>query len=102
MGTCPDDGTISAGKGAMGGVGLGEPSERPTRRREPGPCPTEGLCYNLPEPEAGADDGVHVDERMPQQGTGGWWEVGAGIDDGVRNIGCSGARGCPTWLQTTI
>ena len=96
MGTRPDDSAISVGKGAMGGVGLGEPSERPTRWREPGPCPTKGLCYNLPEPEVGADDGVHVDERMPQQGAGGWREVGAGTDDGVRSIGCSGARGCPT------
>ena len=34
--------------------------------REPGPCPTKGFCYNLPEPEAGTDDGVRVDERMPQ------------------------------------
>ena len=96
MGTCPDDGAISAGKGAMCGVGLGEPSERPTRRREPGPWPTKGLCYNLPEPEAGADDGAVVDERIPQQGAGGWWEVRAGTNDGACSVGCSGARGCPT------
>ena len=70
----------------MGGVGLGEPSERPTRWREPGPCPTKGLCYNLPEPEAGADDRVVVDEKMPQQGASRWWEVGAGTDDGVRSV----------------
>ena len=50
MGTRLDDGAISARKGAMGGVGLGEPSKRPTRQREPGPCPTKGLCYNLPVP----------------------------------------------------
>ena len=86
MGTRLDDGAISAGKGAMGGVGLGEPSEHPTRQREPGPCPTKGFCYNLLEPEVGADDGVVVDERMPQQGPGRWWEVGAGIDDGARSI----------------
>ena len=72
MGTHPDDGVISVGKGTMSGIGLGEPSERPTRWREQGPCPTKGLCYNLPEPEVGADDGVVVDERMPQQGVGGW------------------------------
>ena len=86
MGTHPDDGAISAGKGDMGGVGLGEPSERPTRWRELGPCLTKGLCYNLPEPEASADDGVHVDERMPQQGVGGWWEAGVSTDDGARNV----------------
>ena len=96
MGTCPNDGAISVGKGAMSGVGLGGPSERPTRWRELGLCPTKGLCYNLLEPEASTDDGVVVDERMPQQGAGRWWEVGAGTDDGVRSIGCSGARGCPT------
>ena len=75
MGTRLDDSTTYVGKGAMGGGGLGEPLERPTRRWEPGPCPTKGLCYNLLEPEIGTDDGVRVDKRMPQQGVGGWWEV---------------------------
>ena len=86
MGTRLDDGAISVGKGAMGGVGPGEPSKRPTRWREPGPCPTKGLCYNLPEPKAGADDGCRVDERMPQQGAGGWREVGSATDDGARSV----------------
>ena len=86
MGTRPDDGAISAGKGAMGGVGLEEPSERPTRWWELGPCPTKGLRYNLPEPEAGVDDGAVADERIPQQGAGGWWEVRVGTDDGAHSI----------------
>ena len=102
MGIRPDDGAISARKGAMGGVGLGEPSERPTRRWEPGPCPTKWLCYNLPELEAGADDGVHIDERRPQQGASKWWGIGAGTNDGVHSIGCNGARGCLAWLQTAV
>ena len=87
MGKRPDDGTTCAGKGAMGGGGLRAPSKlRPTRWRDPGVCPTKGLCYNLPEPDVGADDGVSVDQRMPQQGAGGWWELGAGTDDGARNV----------------
>ena len=75
------------GKGSHGGGGLQAPSKlRPTRWRDPGLCPTKGLCYNLPEPDVGADDGVSVDQRMPQQGAGGWWEVGAGTDDRARNV----------------
>ena len=96
MGTRPDDGAISVGKGAMGGVGLGEPSKRTTQWRELCPCPTKGLGYNLPELEAGADDGVVVDERMPQQGVSGWWEVGAGTDDGARNVWMQWSARMPT------
>ena len=87
MGKRPDDGATCSGKGAMGGGGLRAPSKlRPTRWWDPGLCPTKGLCYNLPEPDVGADDGVSVDQRMPQEGAGGWWEVGAGTDDRGRNV----------------
>ena len=83
MGIRPDDRVTCARKGAMGGVRLGQPSECP---QEPDPCPTKGLCCSLLEPQVCTYDGASVDQRMPQQGVGGWWEVGMGTNDRAHNV----------------
>ena len=94
VGTRPNDGAISVGKGAMGGVGLGEPSERPLPLLPAGGtrAPSyQGVCF----PSYGLKPmlmmGHYGFSGAPPRG---WWRVrvGAFPDDGT----CSTGAECST------
>ena len=92
MGTRPDDGAISAGKGAMGGVGLGEPSKSaPLDGGNRVLAPPRGFATTFQSLKLVLMTGLLLMRGCPSKGLADGGRLERALMTGRAAFGCSGA-----------